>query len=84
MGVWYTPAQLFALEYACVERQRLINSSIVGVLLAVLGIGLFLLLYVGLESADMANPGRLLISLCTPPLVIAAIVGAYAVTRRKP
>lgn len=69
---------------SCLEPQRLINASIVGGLLAVLGIGLFLLLYVGLGSAEVQGAPRLLGALCTPPAVIALIVGSYAYLRRRP
>ena len=65
------------------ESKRLVNASIVGGLLAVLGIGLFLLLYVGLGAADIQGAPRLFGALCTPPAVIGLIVGIYSMTRRK-
>lgn len=42
-----------------------------------LGIGLFVLLWVVLGSLEVGQIARLLLSLCIPPAVIAAIVGAY-------
>lgn len=65
------------------ESKRLVNASIVGGLLAVLGIGLFLLLYVGLGAADVQGAPRLFGALCTPPVVIGLIVGVYSLTRRR-
>ena len=65
------------------EPQRLINASIIGGLLAVLGIGLFMLLYVGLGAANVASAPRLFGALCTPPVIIGLIVGGYAITRRR-
>lgn len=65
-----------------VEPQRLINASIIGGLLAILGVGLFILIYVGLGAANVASAPRLFGALCTPPLIIGLIVGAYAYTKR--
>ncbi|MBK8137602.1 MAG: hypothetical protein IPK52_17610 [Chloroflexi bacterium] len=64
------------------EPQRLINASIIGGLLAILGVGLFILIYVGLGAANVASAPRLFGALCTPPLIIGLIVGAYAYTKR--
>jgi hypothetical protein len=66
-----------------VESKRLVNASIVGGLLAILGVGLFLLLYVGLGAADIQGAPRLFGALCTPPVVIGLIVGTYWLTRRS-
>lgn len=67
------------------EPQRLVNASIVGGLLAVLAIGLFVLLYVALGSANVQGAPRLFGALCTPPVVIAGLVGVYAMwLRRRP
>ena len=63
------------------ESKRLVNASIVGGLLAVLGIGLFLLLYVGLGAADIQGAPRLFGALCAQPVVIGLIVGVYSMTR---
>lgn len=65
------------------ESKSLINASIVGGLLAVLGVGLFILIYVGLGAADVQGAPRLFGALCTPPVVIGLIVGVYSMTRRR-
>ena len=65
------------------ESKRLVNASIVGGLLAVLGVGLFLLIYVGLGAADVQGAPRLFGALCTPPVVIGLVVGLYSMTRRN-
>jgi len=65
-----------------VEPQRLINASIVGGLLAILGVGLFVLIYVGLGAANVASAPRLFGALCTPPVIIGVIVFAYGYMKR--
>lgn len=65
------------------EPKRLVNALIVGGLLAVLGVGLFLLLYVGLGTLNVQGAPRLFGALCTPPVVIGLIVGLYALIRRR-
>jgi lipopolysaccharide export LptBFGC system permease protein LptF len=57
--------------------------ALVGALLSVLGIGLFVLLWVVLGSAGVANAPRLFAAMCIPPLVIGVIVGAYALYMRS-
>ena len=65
------------------EPKRLVNASIVGGLLAILGVGLFLLLYVGLGAANVQGAPRLFGALCTPPVVIGVVIGLYALIRRR-
>ena len=65
------------------DSKPLINASLVGGLLAILGIGLFLLLYIGLGAANVQGAPRLFGALCTPPAVIGLVVGIYSMTRRK-
>ncbi|NJR12945.1 hypothetical protein HC776_03610 [bacterium] len=55
---------------------RLLKASVIGVGLAVLGIGLFVALYFGMSGVE-ALP-RLLLALCVPPLAIGVLVGGYA------
>lgn len=65
------------------ESKPLINASLVGGLLAILGVGLFMLLYIGLGAADVQGAPRLFGALCTPPVVIGLIVGVYSMMRRR-
>lgn len=65
------------------ESRPLINASLVGGLLAILGVGLFMLLYIGLGAADVQGAPRLFGALCTPPVVIGLIVGVYSMMRRR-
>jgi len=55
--------------------RQLSRAAIAGAVLAVLGVGLFILLYVLLSDAP--DLPRLLVSLCVPPAVMAVIVGGY-------
>lgn len=65
------------------DSKPLINASLVGGLLAILGVGLFLLIYVGLGAADVQGAPRLFGALCTPPVVIGLVVGVYSMIRRR-
>lgn len=65
------------------DNRRLLNASMVGILLAVLGVGLFLLMYVALGAAGAESAVRLFGALCTPPVIIGVAVLLYsAITRR--
>lgn len=63
-------------------QKPLINASIVGGLLAILGVGLFLGIYALLGAADVASAPRLFGALCTPPVIIGLLAVLYA-QRRK-
>jgi len=58
------------------------RASIAGIDLALLGIILFIGLWVVLGQAGFQPAPRLFTSLCVPPAIIAAIVGAYVLLRR--
>lgn len=63
--------------------RRLLRAQIAVAGLAVLGIILFIVLYVAFEGQTQLT--RLLISLCIPPVVIALFVGTYLlVTAGRP
>ena len=64
------------------NKNILTRAGIAGALLAVLGIVLFIILWVMLGSAQVASLPRLFTSLCVPPAVIAAIIGAYILIKR--
>lgn len=55
------------------DQKLLTRGIIAGVVLAVLGIGMFLLLWTVLEDADTFV--RLVISVCVPPAILAGVGG---------
>ncbi len=55
--------------------QSLSKATLVATLIAMGGIGLFILLWIAL--ADLSQFARLMLSLCIPPGVMAALVGGY-------
>ncbi len=64
------------------NKSNLTRAGIAGIGLAILGIVLFIVLWVVLGSAQMGNFPRLFASLCVPPAVIAGIIGAYVLIKR--
>jgi hypothetical protein len=62
--------------------RNLTRAGIVGAGLALLGIVLFIVLWVVLGSFNLASMPRLFASLCVPPAVIAGIMGVYILVRR--
>jgi lipopolysaccharide export LptBFGC system permease protein LptF len=65
-----------------VNRRNLTRASIVGVILAVLAIVLFIVLWFVLGSFKLDTMPRLFVSLCIPPTVLAALIGAYILIKR--
>ncbi len=65
------------------NQTNLSRGLIVGAVLAALGIGLFIGLWIVLGSMGVGNAARLLVSLCIPPAVIALIMGGYILLRPK-
>lgn len=57
------------------NRQNLSRATLVAVVMAVGGIVLFIVLWVALASVE--SFARLMLSLCIPPGLMAAIVGGY-------
>ncbi|MAU09193.1 MAG: hypothetical protein CL607_05175 [Anaerolineaceae bacterium] len=62
-------------------NRTLIQALVVGLVLAVIGIVLFLLIYAALDQVDQAT--RLFTALCSPPVVIGIIAGLYALYVRN-
>lgn len=58
------------------------RGSLVGLALAVMGIGLFLALWFLLGSAGIADLPRLVVAICAPPAVLTLIVAVYALRAR--
>lgn len=71
------------MDNSPLQSKRLIRASVVGVGLAIVGILAFIGLWMLLGNAGMADAPRLFTSMCVPPLVIALILGGYALLRRR-
>lgn len=54
---------------------------IAGVVLATLGVIAFIVIWVLMGSAGVPNLPRLLVSMCIPPALIAALIGVYILVR---
>jgi hypothetical protein len=65
------------------NQTNLSRGLVAGAVLAVLGIGLFIGLWVIMGSMGVSNAARLLVSLCIPPAIIALIIGAYVLLRPR-
>ncbi len=60
------------------------RTLITGGVLAFGGVVLFVVLWVGLGSANVEAFPRLILSLCIPPAVITLILGAFILFVRRP
>ena len=58
------------------------RGLIAGLVLAIVGVGLFILLWIGLGSLGFQQFPRLILSMCVPPAVIAVLIGAYVLIFR--
>ncbi|MBI5670333.1 MAG: hypothetical protein HZC41_20260 [Chloroflexi bacterium] len=65
------------------KRSSLSRASVAGAALAVVGIILFIVLWVVMGQLGATNLARLLVALCLPPVVIAAMIGAYVLITRS-
>lgn len=64
------------------NRSNMSRALIAGAVLAGLGIALFAVLWTLLGSQGVNQAARLLLSLCIPPAVIAAVLGVYLLLTR--
>ena len=62
--------------------RNLTRAGIAGAVLAVLGIVLFIVLWVVLGSFQLNAMPRLFASLCIPPAIIAGIMGVYILVKK--
>lgn len=62
------------------ETKNITWALVGGLVLAALGIGLFLLIFAVLAEAAPAT--RLFTAMCVPPLVMALVVGIFVLVRR--
>lgn len=56
---------------------NLSQAGIAGIVLAVVGILLFIGIYFGLQSLGVGDFPRLMLALCAPPALMAVVIGAY-------
>jgi lipopolysaccharide export LptBFGC system permease protein LptF len=56
---------------------NLSKVAVAGVGLGVVGVVLFVILWVVFGQMGVASLARLVVSLCLPPLVIAGLIGVY-------
>ncbi len=59
------------------NRQRISRVALAGMILAGVGIALFIVLWIVLGQAGLEAVPRLIASMCIPPGVIAVILGMY-------
>jgi hypothetical protein len=59
------------------DSKLLTRTVVAGGVLALLGIGLFFLFWVVLGSLGTPDFARVVLSVCIPPILMAAGVGAY-------
>ncbi len=65
------------------NRKVLSRATIAGAALGMVGIGLFIFLWSTLGSAGVEPFSRLVMSICLPPAVLAAVVGIYFLVTRS-
>jgi hypothetical protein len=65
-----------------VDKRLISQVSIAGFVLSLIGLGMFALLWIVLGNANVDTFMRLFISICVPPMVMAAVVGAYILIAR--
>lgn len=58
-------------------KRSLLRAQVAVSLLVILGVGLFVGIWVAMDSAGVDTFPRLMASVCVPPAVLAAIVGTY-------
>ncbi len=63
-------------------RHALSRASVIGAILGVAGIILFVILWVVLGGIDLSPIARMLLSLCIPPGLLAALMGLYLLVIR--
>ena len=58
-------------------KKTLMRAGVAGVVLAGIGIGAFLVIWILLGQAGTSDFPRLMASLCLPPALVAAVIGLY-------
>lgn len=65
------------------DNRRLTRGLLLGIVLALLAVGLFIALWMAFGSAGLDTLPRLILALCIPPAVIAVLVGGFALLTRR-
>lgn len=65
------------------DPKILSRAGIAGFVMAVAGVGMFFLLWIGLGSAGVDTFMRLILSICVPPALMAFVIGVYMLVTRK-
>lgn len=65
-----------------INQRTVFRAGIAGLILAGIGVGLFILTWDVLGSFDVPDAPRLFAAICMPPAGIAAIIGAYLLAVR--
>ena len=63
-------------------HRALSRASIIGAVLGIAAIILFVILWVVLSGTSLSLIARILLSLCIPPALLAALMGAYLLVIR--
>jgi hypothetical protein len=64
-------------------KNSVARASALGVPLSIFGIIAFAVIYTALGGTGINTIGRILLSLCLPPVFIALILGAYVMLTRR-
>lgn len=65
------------------DSNQIKRTTIAGALLALVGVGMFIGLWVVLGNTDVSQFARLILSLCVPPILMALGVGIYFLVVRS-
>ena len=65
------------------DSNQIKRTTIAGALLALVGVGMFIGLWVVLCNTDVSQFARLILSLCVPPILMALGVGIYFLVVRS-
>ncbi len=66
-----------------VSRRALSRGVIIGAVMGGAAIILFVLLWIVLGGVGLSNIARILLSLCIPPAILAALMGIYILVWRS-
>jgi len=60
-----------------IDRRRVTRAGIAGAVLGIVGIGLFIAMWLLLGSMNVSTVIRLVVSVCVPPALISTFMGVY-------